>query len=162
VVILLTDGAANGPHTTCPHGTWDGSPFCRDRQLSRHCYEADDKYCLAAGGALDKEDYDADDYARDMSDFIAKDQGALIFSIGLGNLVRTSVPRARLDANGEPTADKCDSGEPIANCMGAGEQLLRYAAEEVGGGNYYFAPSGNQLEQIFLDIAGKLATRLTQ
>jgi hypothetical protein len=46
--------------------------------------------------------------------------------------------------------------------MGAGEQYLRYAAEEVGGGNYYFAPSGNQLNEIFLDIARNLATRLTQ
>jgi len=162
VAILLTDGAANGPRYTCPHGTWEGAPFCRDLQLSRHCFEADDNYCLAAGGALDPDDYDADDYARDMADFIAEDQGALIFTIGLGNLVRTSVPRARLDANGLPTTEKCESGEPIDDCMGAGEQLLRYAAVEVGGGNYYFAPSGNQLEQIFLDIASKLATRLTQ
>jgi hypothetical protein len=162
VVILLTDGAANGPDTTCPHGTWEGLPFCRDLQLSRHCREADDNYCLAAGGALDPDSYDADDYARDMADFIAKKQNALIFSIGLGNLVKTSVPRARLDADGYPTTEKCDDDEPIANCMGDGEQLLRYAAEEVGGGNYYFAPTGNQLEKIFLDIASNLATRLTQ
>jgi len=162
VVILLTDGAANGPRYTCPHGTWDGTPFCRDRQLSRHCFEADDNYCLAAGGALDPDNYDADDYARDMSDFIAKDQESLVFTIGLGNLVRTSVPRARLDADGIPTSEKCDVGEPIAGCMGAGEQFLRYAAEEVGGGTFYFAPSSNQLEEIFLDIAGKLATRLTR
>ena len=162
VVILLTDGAANGPVYTCPHGTWDGLPFCRDLQLSRHCYQADDNYCLAAGGVLDPEDYDADDYARDMADFVAKDQNALIFSIGLGDLVRTSVPRARLDADGNPTTEKCEDGEPIADCMGDGEQFLRYAAEKVGGGKYYFAPSGNQLEEIFLDIASNLATRLTQ
>lgn len=162
VVILLTDGAANGPHLYCPHGTWEGTPFCRDQQLGRHCAEADDNFCLAAGGVLDPEDYDADDYARDKADFIAKEQRALIFTIGLGNLVRTSTPRARLDADGNATNVKCDVGEPIANCMGAGEQFLRYAAEEVGGGNYYFAPSGNQLEEIFLDIARNLATRLTQ
>jgi len=162
VVILLTDGAANGPSYTCPHGTWDGAPFCRDLQLSRHCAEADDNYCLDAGGILDELDYDADDYARDRADFIGKDQNALIFSIGLGNLVKSSVPRARLDADGNPTSEKCDTGEPIADCMGAGEQLLRYAAEEVGGGTYYFAPSGNQLEEIFLDIARNLATRLTR
>jgi hypothetical protein len=38
---------------------------------------------------------------------------------------------------------------------------MRYAAE-VGRGKYYFAPTGNQLEEIFLDIAQYLATRLTQ
>jgi hypothetical protein len=172
VVILLTDGAANGPADACPHGTWEGLPFCRDLQLSRHCREADDNYCLAAGGVLDPEDYDADDYARDGADFIAKEQNALIFSIGLGNLVKTSVPRARLDVDGNPTGVKCaeddpttplvNEAEPVDNCMGDGEQLLRYAAEEVGGGKYYFAPTGNQLEEIFLDIASNLATRLTQ
>ena len=161
VVILLTDGAANGPSYTCPHGTWEGDPICRDLQLSRHCFEADDNACLSAGGVYDPDNYDADDYARDMADFIANDQGALIFSIGLGNLVRTSEPRARLDADGNPTDTKCDPGDPIADCMGAGEQLLRYAAD-VGGGLYYFAPSGDQLSDIFLDIASNLATRLTQ
>jgi len=162
VVILLTDGAANGPSYTCPHGTWDGAPFCRDLQLSRHCFAADDNYCLDAGGILDQLDYDADDYARDRADFIAKDQNALIFSIGLGNLVKTSVPRAKLNADGLPTTDKCETGDPVADCMGAGEQLLRYAAEDVGGGKYYYAPTGNQLEDVFLDIARNLATRLTR
>jgi hypothetical protein len=38
---------------------------------------------------------------------------------------------------------------------------MRYAAD-VGGGKYYFAPTGNQLRAIFLDIAQYLATRLTQ
>ena len=163
VVILLTDGAANGPSYTCPHGTWAGPPFCRDLQLSRHCDdEVNTAACQAAGGALDPEDYDADDYAHDMADFIAKDQNALIFTIGLGNLVRTSEPRARLDAEGNPTDVKCDTGEPVSDCMGSGEQFLRYAAEDVGGGLYYFAPSGAQLQEIFLDIASNLATRLTQ
>ena len=55
-----------------------------------------------------------------------------------------------------------EDGEPISNCMGDGEQFLRYAAEKVGGGKYYFAPTGNQLEDIFVDIVSNLATRLTQ
>jgi hypothetical protein len=49
----------------------------------------------------------------------------------------------------------------VENCYGAGELLMRYAAL-VGKGKYYFAPSGDQLEQIFLDIAQYLATRLTR
>jgi hypothetical protein len=38
---------------------------------------------------------------------------------------------------------------------------LKYAAD-TGGGKYYYAPGGNQLRDIFLDIAQNLATRLTQ
>ena len=112
------------------------------RATSRHCFQEDASYCLAAGGVYWPDRYDADDYARDMADFVAKDQNALIFTIGLGPLVQSSEP---LDANG----------------VGAGEQLLLYAAE-TGGGQYYYAPGGNQLRAIFLDIAQNLATRLTQ
>jgi hypothetical protein len=38
---------------------------------------------------------------------------------------------------------------------------MQYAAD-IGRGHYYFAPTGAQLETIFLDIAQNLATRLTQ
>jgi Flp pilus assembly protein TadG len=142
VTILLTDGAANAPSFACPNNTWT-NPYCRDLSAtSRHCFQADDASCLAAGGVYWPERYDSDDYARDMADFVAEDQGALIFTIGLGPLVQNSVP---LDAGG----------------VGAGEQLLKYAAE-TGGGSYYYAPGGNQLRAIFLDIASNLATRLTQ
>ncbi len=73
--------------------------------------------------------------------------------------MRTSVPRLRIN---DPT-QKCTEVpyDAVEDCYGAGEQLMRYAAE-VGGGNYYFAPTGNQLRTIFLDIAQNLATRLTQ
>jgi hypothetical protein len=142
VVILLTDGATNGPSYVCPNSTWT-KPFCRDNNATtRHCFDAGDTLCLSRGGVLDPDDYDTDDFARDMADFVAEEQGALIFTIGLGQLVQTSIP---IDANG----------------WGAGEQLLRYSAD-TGGGKYYFAPSGNQLRAIFLDIASNLATRLTQ
>lgn len=142
VVILLTDGAANAPSSTCPNNTWT-NPFCRDLSAtSRHCFQQDATACLAAGGVYWPERYDSDDYARDMADFVSQDQGALIFTIGLGPLVQNSIPLN-------------DSGE------GAGEQLLKYAAD-TGGGKYYYSPGGNQLRAIFLDIAQNLATRLTQ
>ena len=96
-----------------------------------------------------------------MADYVANDQNALLFTIGLGNLVRSSVPRLMLDANGNPTTTKCTDSDPLDSCWGAGEQLLRYAAD-VGKGKYYYSPSGNQLHDIFLDIAQNLATRLTQ
>jgi Flp pilus assembly protein TadG len=142
VVILLTDGATNGPFYVCPNSTWT-NPFCRDNHAdTRHCFTADDTSCLAKGGVFDPNDYDTDDYARDMADFVSEDQHALIFTIGLGQLVQNSIP---INASGE----------------GAGEQLLKYAAD-TGGGKYYYAPGGNQLRDIFLDIAQNLATRLTQ
>jgi hypothetical protein len=144
VVILLTDGVTNGPSFVCPNTTWPfGFPFCIDHNAeTRHCYEADDTSCLAKGGVYDPDKFDADDYARDMADFISEDQEALIFTIGLGEQVKTVEP---FDDNGD----------------GAGEQLLKYAAD-IGGGKYYFAPTGNKLREIFLDIAQNLATRLTQ
>jgi len=159
VVILLTDGAANGPSTTCPNRTWT-APFCRDLSLGRHCFTADDTSCLAKGGVYAPDDFDADDYARDMADFLGEEQDVLLFTIGLGNLVRTSVPRASIS---DPT-QKCsevDPYDPVENCYGSGEQLMQYSAD-VGRGKYYFAPTGDQLKAIFLDIAQYLATRLTQ
>jgi hypothetical protein len=154
VVILLTDGATNGPDYACPNNTWT-SPFCRDLSATtRHCFEADDTSCLNGSGKVYDPNgvywpdrYDSDDYARDMADFVADDQDALIFTIGLGDLVTTS----------PPFVWSADEGRDL----GAGEQLLRYAAD-IGRGNYYFAPTGIELEAIFLDIAGNLATRLTQ
>lgn len=143
VVILLAGGPANAstaedqhafPNGYCPDTTWS-APFCRDALAStRH-----------SSGDIN---YDADDYARDMADFVkdpVNGQGAVIYSIGLGDLIIHN-----------------NAGDPDA-----GEKLLKYAAEESGGvnanhGKYYFAPTVNQLDQIFRDIAENIATRLSQ
>ena len=108
-------------------------PLCRDNLASsRH--------------ASSSPSYDADDYARDNADWIAgPDTSAIIFSIGLGNLVITS-----------------PAGDPDA-----GEQLLTYAAMGAGGsdanhGAYYFSPDAFGLQAIFLEIANNIATRLSQ
>jgi len=164
VVILLTDGAANGPPFACPHTTWN-NPFCRDNNpVTRHCAVGDTS-CIAKGGVEDPDVIDADDFARDMADFVSEDQNALLFTIGLGNLVRTSIPRAEFDVNtGEPilvNGKHVECSTLADNCWGSGEQFLRYAAD-IGGGKYYFAPSGEQLEAIFLNIAQNIGTRLTQ
>jgi len=163
VVILLTDGAANGPSIYCPHTTWT-PPFCRNLQLSRHCSDPGDTACTSKGFVYAEDSagvslYDTDDYAHDKLDALGEQQDVLIFTIGLGKLVKTSVPRARKS----DTTVKCSESpyDPVDDCYGAGELLLQYGAD-VGRGKYYFAPAGNQLEAIFLDIAQYLATRLTQ
>ena len=148
VVIVLAGGPTNTglvddpqfggqefPDRICPESTWV-KPWCRDASASsRHL----------SGSA----DYDADDYARDMADFVAdpvNGQGAVIFSIGLGNMVQNAPPPSDADA---------------------GEQLLNYAATEAGGelanhGLYYYAPTAAQLREIFRAIAENIATRLSR
>jgi Flp pilus assembly protein TadG len=91
--------------------------------------------------------YDADDYAREMVDFVTDPvhgQGAMLFSIGLGPEVNAKKPYE--SANGYPAP---------------GETLLKYGAEK-GGGVYYYAPDSTQLNAIFLAIANKIATRLSR
>ena len=150
VVILLAGGPTNTglvddpqfggqefPDRICPPSTW-GEPFCfcrDDNPDSRH--------------PSPSEVYDADDYARDMADFVAdpvNGQGAVIFSIGLGNLVQHA---------------------PFPNDPAAGEELLQYAATEAGGelanhGLYFFTPSAAQLREIFRAIVENIATRLSR
>lgn len=100
--------------------------------------------------------YDADDYARDMVDFVTNSdtnpdptktqypyfipgQGAMLFTIGLGD---------KLD---DPPAPP------------TGETLLIYGAYKGGAiENYYPAPTPADLNGIFLAIANKIATRLSR
>jgi hypothetical protein len=155
VVILLGDGAANGGH--CPRPTWgtqdyngsDITLFCRDGYSdTRHCADPDAARrarCLNEGGVWDPDNYDADDYARDMIDFVAYDQQAYIYSIGLGDLVAYA-----------------SVGDPDA-----GESLLRYAANAGDGdpgdaGLYYAAPTAAELRSIFQRIAENIAIRLSR
>jgi hypothetical protein len=91
-----------------------------------------------AGTLDDGSHYDADDFARDMADWLSQNN-VLTFSIGLGRLVNTS-----------------SFGDPLD-----GEQLLRYTAG-VAGGQYFWAPSSADLRQIFAKIADNIATRLTR
>jgi Flp pilus assembly protein TadG len=147
VVILLAGGPANTglvddpqfggqefPDRICPESTWV-SPFCRDASASSRHPSVSTVY-------------DADDYARDIADFVTdpiNGQGAVIFSIGLGNLVQHA-----------------PSGDPDA-----GEQLLQYAAAEAGSGLanhglYYYAPTADQLREIFRAIAENIGTRLSR
>ena len=163
VVILLTDGSANAGTAQngdpiCPHNTWNPqlNPLCRDSASStRHCAIADTRdRCILLGNGLpvkpdnplgiyqagvwDTYNYDADDYARDMADFVGIEQNALLFTIGLGTQVN------------KPAADP------------AGARLLQYTAESVGNGLYFYAPDETQLGDIFKKIGDKIAIRLAQ
>jgi hypothetical protein len=184
IVILLSDGGANAalrsgedPGVTeswiCPGATpgqpeWI-QPLCRDIfGATRH-----------STGDLD---YDTDDAARDMADFVgcpdalshqpaachSPGQGAVIFSIGLGYLMTDTLACAA------PYAGACEPD--------LGEQLMRYVAGAgddndpgtipahdpcVGAdtrescGNYYFSPTGAGLMDVFEAIASRIFTRLT-
>lgn len=147
VVIALAGGPANAtdsatgfPYGYCPPYTWASSthPFCRDASAStRH----------SNGNA----DYDADDYARDMADYLANPvtgQGVTVFTIGLGNLIRG--------------ATKGDAD--------AGEKLLKYIAETAGDesgvdvnhGQYFYSPDSSGLDEIFSAIASNIFTRISK
>ncbi len=177
VVILLTDGMANATDidnsddiqdfTTYPLGYCPNEltfPLCQDESVStRH------------SGTSSA--YDADDYARDMANFVGcypedqaaacgsiKGQGAVIFTIGLGKGVLntknevsgkpygTSLLRyiAAVGYDGNPATDPC------ASFNGNETQWKKWC------GNYYFSPAGNQLLAIFEDIASRIFTRISR
>jgi hypothetical protein len=144
VTVLLTDGVANAGYSTnpqtyyCPDGTWYGQatvPFlCNDaRSTTRHTY-TDPPI-----------NYDAEDFAYDMADFVGKPtalggQGAYLYTIGLGPQVALASP---LDGTA------------------LGKKFLEYAAE-TGSGIYYPADDPGKLDEIFQAIANNIATILTK
>jgi hypothetical protein len=180
ITILLTDGAANAgtrlkdplishDDWICPATTYlPPAPMCRDQDPSdRH---AD---VLPVGPA---QPYDADDYARDVADFVGcpgpgitpypadcpagGGVGSVIFAIGLGDNVidnpdDDTVPRAgefllryvaSVGDDGDPSTDPYCRPDP---------------GEGVSCGNYYFAPQGDALIGVFEDIASRIFTRIT-
>jgi hypothetical protein len=195
VTILLTDGAANASVTDpndannlnvhCPDSTWWPQPFCRDASAST-------RHSILAGGKLnpnnshDPDDYDADDFARDMADLVAcpgsnppanswctdslnyaaddGGQNALIFSIGLGDAVTNN---AFGDANaGEVmlryAANVGTDGEPDPNHPNFPTDPCLGRPTGQSCGNYFFSPSGGDLLRIFEEIASRIFTRLTE
>lgn len=179
VVIFLSDGVANAAnaadpptlpeHWVCPSATWrtadnPSGPYCNDGVSgTRHTSSSSE--------------YDADDRARDMADFVGcldadspiqhcttPGQGAVIFAVGLGDRMTSytvSYHNPPLDPD-------------------LGEQLLRYianvgfdgdpgsASDPCSGvssgtscGNYFYAATGADVGPIFEAIASRIFTRLT-
>ena len=153
VMVLLTDGSANAGYAEdtlhppsikpiCPAYTWAYSwfdtghlPQCNDSNPGvRHKDKTDSNY-------------DADDYARDAFDELANKTGgagALIFTIGMTGAVKAN-----------------HGYGPI------GESLLKYPTlpTDQGGlddGAYAFTDGSSELNSIFLGIANKIATRISE
>lgn len=167
VVVLLTDGAANASddekgvyqYGFCPE-PWV-APFCRDwNSATRH----------SSGNPA----YDADDYARDMADFVGcypsdpasacgsiTGQGAVMFSIGLGDQVLSTyntdpVPHGvRLLRYIGAIGD--DGDVDTDPCAGKYDNLAEW---KEWCGNYYFSPTGAELDLVFEDIASRIFTRI--
>lgn len=154
VILMLSTGAPNSAfdddsNPICPQSTREHSG-CRDQNvLTRHCKLATDLSCINASypsgvtASVDETNYDAYDRAYDMADLEAKNS-IYIFTIGLGPQVQSS-SGSSYDVNG----------------MAPGETFLKYTAN-AGGGIYRYAPSSSDLLSIFLEIANKIATKITQ
>ena len=81
--------------------------------------------------------------------------GIVVFTIGLGDQVINN-------SRGDPSI-----GEKLLRYMAAGGDDGDLSSDLCAGvstgqscGNYYFAPTGNQLIQIFRAIAGRIFTRI--
>lgn len=174
IVVLLTDGLANATDLentdvyTDP-GTWPIG-FCPD--WVNLCQDNDTTTRHASGNGQ----YDADDYARDMADFVGcfptnpasgcanPGQGAVIFTIGLGPEVTNNYGGTGLaEANGIPygasllryIAAVGYDGDPVTDpCASYSSDYTAWC------GNYYYSPSGAQLNRVFEDIASRIFTRL--
>lgn len=157
----------------------DYAPPCRDQRFSVHH--------TAPTSVTASLLYDAEDYAFDVATYMGSEaeidggggMGVLIYTIALGQKAvcttgTTYAPGPPVICAGWNAAyQDLDSGLP-----NTGELFLRYVAA-VGDdgnaatdlcagkssgeqcGNYYFAPSGDDLLRIFLEIAGRIFTRLS-
>lgn len=185
VIVLLSDGLANLSDTPLTYsaiptaykngfcsgklgeGFWPG--VCMDFELSpRICIDQLEETCAPGTvwtGQLPNPNYSVMDYARDMTDEAALTKSnnskepagndIAIYTIGLGA-----------------------AGSVIPGKGAVGEELLRYMAavgddgdretdpcsstpNKKSCGQYYYAPTGDQLLPIFEDIATRIYTRIT-
>jgi hypothetical protein len=179
IVVLLTDGAANAaiddtqtsepdlwlcPHLGAEGQTWV-QPFCRD-----------DEFEVGPG----EYGFDTEDAAESQALFVgcpnpdlpqpagcpgAGGQGAVIFTIGLGELV-TNNPNC--DPLAYPGGCQADAGERLLRYIAAIGDDGNPATDDCSGaplgescGNYFFAQEGLDLEEIFEAIADRIFTRIT-
>jgi hypothetical protein len=159
--------------------TRDNPPPCRDQQWSVHH--------PAPMITMTSPLYDAEDYAFDWATYLGEKPGehgggglgVLVYTIALGQ--KAVCTTGATYSPGPPVV--CGNWNPAyvdlgSNLPNTGELFLRYLAavgddgnaatdpcagfqSGVQCGNYYFAPSGNELLGIFLQIAGRIFTRLS-
>jgi len=184
-MIVLSDGVANlsdTPNTTTripaayPNGFCTGplgASFwrknCIDTVLTpRYCIDTGIATCPPSStwqGTIPNNNYSVMDYARDMVDETAllrsnNSQETLgndiaVFTIGLG-------------AAGYSVGGAGPIGEDLLRYMAAvgddGDRATNpceFSATRTNCGTYYYAPGGDQLIQIFEDIATRIYTRIT-
>jgi hypothetical protein len=193
VVVSLLGGPANATDETvdfptgyCPRYTWtyawitpsniylpelarngDGGDWCRDRYPSvRHDDNDVASYTNPVNGDTFADPisiYDADDYARDKADDLAKaisGDGVTVFTIGLGAPIKSTNTVA---AGEKPAAEALL--QYIAEC--AGEDSPDDCATPVipsviNHGQYFYAPNNLALSAIFDRIAKNIATKISQ
>jgi len=203
-IVLLSDGATNvsdlpdssdvnnpvpagyiygfcggDPTFPNPNRMWD-KPWCTDGDpTTRHCgpFHANATECPPGSIWVGNNTppYDAEDYARDVTDRVALIYSAnasepvggeeiAIYTIGLGkaanppnyngevllrymaNIGDDSIRNPVPDVGADPfPPDPCDGVAPQTSC-----------------GQYYYAPSAAYLTQIFEKIAGSIFTRISQ
>jgi hypothetical protein len=185
VIVLLSDGFANLSDTPLTYtaipsaykngfctgklgeGFWPA--VCMDFELSpRYCIDTASETCPPGTiwtGQLPNPNYSVTDYARDITDEAALTKSTnnkepagndiAIYTIGLG-AAGNVVPgkgaigeellryMAAVGDDGDRVTDPCSSTPNKKSC-----------------GQYYYAPSGEQLLPIFEDIASRIYTRIT-
>lgn len=179
VILFLTDGIPNLSDT---HSTYSEIPesfiygfcgggadlannfwstLCIDWDTSiRYCIDTDENECPpGTTHTTTSKPYSVDDYARDMADYaglLVSDnedeplgEDIIIYSIALGTSGGAPLLRyiANIGEDGSRANDSCAGleGTPNANC-----------------GNYYYAPKGAYLDQIFESIAGRIFTKISR
>ena len=172
VVIMLAGGPANAtdsaddfPYGYCPPSTWnvktidvdgDGDVDSADfAKTNPNCRDWSNSVRHGNGDS----DYDADDYARDMGDFLADPvdgQGISIFTIGLGNLIKNA-PKGAPDSAEDLLTYVAESAGDGPDSNGDGD--LDYVANH---GQYFYAPNTGDLGTIFKKIADNIFTRIAK
>jgi len=212
IIVLLSDGATNmsdlppgelDPSSpvpaTYPNGfcggainsrMWD-KPWCTDSDpTTRHCgpFHSNSSECPPGATWVGNSTppYDAEDYARDMTD-----RTALLFSANTGGAGgKNNEPPIRDELSRDIAIYAIGLGKAAALPDYDGEHLLRYMANigddnarnpipdvvgddfpmdpcegvapQTSCGQYYYAPSPDDLKQIFETIAGSIFTRISE
>jgi Flp pilus assembly protein TadG len=171
-----SDFLSNLPFGFCPDGTWDSTyldPEVPAVPHLRYCQDGDVDVVHHWNSPIPN-DYNADDFARDQAKYVAcyatspsascfgiKGQGAVIFTIGLGNEILVmdndtingtkpygaSLLRyiAALGDDGDAATDMCETETDYTKSCG----------------NYFFAQGGGDLNHVFELIYSRIFTRLT-
>jgi hypothetical protein len=193
VVVSLIGGPANAtditdpvnyPNGFCPPNTFglvlSQLPWCRDREPTvRHA--ADDPLETYINPISLVEDprspislYDADDYARDMADALAKTisgEGVTIYTIGLGDTIKKTTLNdgTIISEDFYPDGTRIPPTEDllkyIAECAGeasANDCRTPVTTPKINHGQYFFAPNNIALGDIFDRIAKNIATKISQ